>query len=128
MLKSYKLFLEKLQFLVSALHVSVTVFFQNLINHGWGYLRIHLVNIKPLRANPLKWLHTLKKFVSCCWRVFYYYHYCYQKFSLFFGFLQSFRRVSTNHLRQQEGILILFLFLFSELYFVKLLLRLVRSL
>lgn len=45
MLKSYKLFLEKLQFLVSALHVSVTVFFQNLINHRLSYLRINLESI-----------------------------------------------------------------------------------
>ena len=44
------------------------------------------------------------------------------------GFLQSCHWVSASHLRQQEGILILFLFLFNELNFVKLLLRFVRPL
>ena len=44
------------------------------------------------------------------------------------GFSQSCRRISTSPLRQQEGILILFLFLFSELNSVKVLFRFVRPL
>ena len=56
------------------------------------------------------------------------YYYCNQNFFFVFRFLQSCRCVSTSHLRQREGILILLLFLCWELNFVKVLLRFVRPL
>ena len=56
------------------------------------------------------------------------YYYCNQNFFFVFRFLQSCRCVSTSHLRQREGILILLLFLFRKLNFVKVLSRFVRLL
>ena len=51
-----------------------------------------------------------------------------KKLSLFLDYLQSCCQVSTSHSRQQGSILMLFLFLFSELNFVELLFRFVRPL
>ena len=57
-----------------------------------------------------------------------YYYYYYQKIFFVSGILQSWRWVSTSHLRQPEGILKLLLLLFSKLNCVKLLCRFVRPL